>query len=479
MPADQGGDAGRLGVLLVDDDEAMLQSMGRALRAEEVGVPILCADPRNVESILKERVVGTVLLDLVMPHMGGETVLHTILRECPDVPVIIVTATDDVDTAVRCVKAGAFDYLVKPVNFSRLFSTIARALRQWDLRTENLRLRKMVQVPELNRPECFAGIITQSPAMHALFRYIEAIAPSPEPVLIVGETGVGKELVAQAVHRVSGRMGELVSVNAAGIDESAFADTLFGHVRGAFTGADRSRQGMIERTGRGTLFLDEVGDMGMEMQTKLLRLLQEGEYFPLGSDRCCKSDARILAATHHDLRTRMRQESFREDLYYRLHAHMVRVPPLRERPGDIELLLEHFLQDAAAQLNKPIPTCPKELPIHLKAYEFPGNVRELRAMVYDAVARHDKGILSLRSFHEHMDEAIACARRHRRTPVGTIAAWCGHEIPTLEAATGWLIEAALKNAAGNQGAAARMLGISRRTVSRYLQSRAGTSSENA
>ncbi len=456
-------------VLVVDDDTGMLQSMARALRTEGFGEALLCSDSREVEGILDTHDVGTVLLDLVMPHISGENLMASVMTRRPDIPVIVVTAVDEVDAAVRCVKAGAFDYLVKPVDFSRLLTVVTRALRQHDLRAENSRLQAMIRDPRLRRPECFAAILTKSPAMHAILRQIEAIAPSPEPVLIVGETGVGKELVAQALHRASGRVGDLTAVNVAGIDDNAFADTLFGHVKGAFTGATHDREGLIERAGDGTLFLDEIGDLGLGMQTKLLRLLQEGEYFPLGRDDCSKNRCRIVAATNRDLRVGMREKRFREDLYYRLHGHLVCVPPLRERTGDIPLLVERFVEETATALGKSIPFVPKELFVHLAAYRFPGNVRELRAMVVDAVTRHQKGVLSLGSFHEHMDRADPPNEPATTRPTANVEFIAfGRELPSLAQATCALVSEALSRAEGNQGAAARMLGVSRRTVNRHV-----------
>jgi DNA-binding NtrC family response regulator len=461
--------AAKPGILAIDDDAAMRQSVARALRTEGFGETLLCGDPREAADILEHHDVGAVLLDLVMPFIPGETLLATIMTTRPEIPVIVVTATNEIETAVRCVKAGAFDYLTKPVDFSRLLTVVARALRQHELRAENRRLQQLIREPQLHRPECFAPILARSPAMRALFRQVEAVAPSSEPVLIVGETGVGKELVARALHAASGRAGEMVAVNVAGIDETAFADTLFGHAKGAFTGADRDREGLIERAGEGTLFLDEIGDLGMDMQTKLLRLIQENEFFPLGSDFCRRSRCRVIAATNRDLRVRMREGRFREDLYYRLHGHLIRVPPLRERAGDIPLLVEHFLEEASASLGKPVPTVPKELVVHLSAYAFPGNVRELRAMVVDAVVRHDKGVLSLNSFHSHMDEAAREARQAKPAAGPADAAISfGRDLPTLEQATRTLIAEAIKRADGNQGAAARLLDISRRTISRHL-----------
>jgi len=461
-------------ILVIDDDTAMLQSVARVLRTEGFGEPLLCADPKEAEALLKSHPVGAILLDLVMPHIPGEKLLGTIIEAYPAVPVVVVTATNEVETAVRCVRAGAMDYLVKPVNFSRLLATVAQALRQYDVRTENVRLQNLIRKPILRHPECFAAIATQSPAMHALFRHIEAIAPSREPVMIVGETGVGKELVARALHTASGRPGAMLAVNVAGIDDTAFADTLFGHVKGAFTGADRDREGVLERAGDGTIFLDEIGDLGMDMQTKLLRLIQENEFFPLGSDCCRRSRCRVIAATNRDLRVRMRENRFREDLYYRLHGHLIRVPPLRERTGDIPLLVEQFLKEASDTLDKPIPTTPKELAVHLSAYPFPGNIRELRTMVVDAVARHEKGVLSLDVFHEHMDRVPQMRGPDSSSPPSLPSGPSGAAgLPTLEHATRSLIVEAVKRANGNQGAAARILGISRRTVNRYLRTTGG------
>lgn len=453
-------------ILVVDDDEAMLRSVARVLRTEGFGDALTCGDPAAAVGLVESGEIALLLLDLVMPRISGETLLPQLLRAAPETPVIIVTATDQVETAVRCIQAGAFDYLVKPVDFPRLIATITRALQHRRLKVENRQLRERLDKPVLRHPEHFANLCGASPPMLTMFRHIEAIAPSPEPVLIVGETGVGKELVAQALHRASGRAGELVSLNIAGLDDGAFADTLFGHVRGAFTGADRAREGMIEKAGSGTLLLDEIGDLGREMQTKLLRLVQEREYFPLGSDDCRHSRCRVIAATHRDLRVAVRDGRFRDDLHYRLNAHLIRVPPLREHLEDLPLLVDAFLREAAAALNKPVPTPPRELQVHLAAYAFPGNVRELRAMIFDAVARHDRGVLALTAFHDHMDQT----GRHDSAVGGTAAETLqfGRELPTARQALDLLIREALRRADGNQAVAARLLNMSRRTVNRFV-----------
>lgn len=452
------------GILIIDDDQAVLNSMARVFRNEGFGDPLLCADPRQALKIATGNNIAVILLDLSMPYVTGEKLLAELLAALPQLPIIIVTATNDVETAVRCVRAGAFDFLVKPVDYQRLITTVIQAGRHYALHAENTRLKNALQTTAPDNPAHFAEFIAESPAMNAMFRQIEAIAPSSEPVLIVGETGVGKELVAKALHLASGRSGSLTTVNVSGIDDNAFSDTLFGHKKGAFTGADQDRAGMIERTGTGTLFLDEIGDLGNPSQVKLLRLLQEGEYMPLGSDQLCRSRCRVIAATNQDLLTRMHQNQFRADLYYRLHGHLVRVPALREHMEDLELLINHFLKQAAEAMGKPLPTVPNELYVHLRAYHFPGNIRELRAMIFDAVARHEKGVMSLSTFNEHM-------MRGKSNFVGNTAGnepiIFGNTLPTMEEANAALIEEALKRAEGNQGVAARMLNISRKTISRH------------
>ncbi|MDZ7767137.1 MAG: sigma 54-interacting transcriptional regulator [Melioribacteraceae bacterium] len=225
---------------------------------------------------------------------------------------------------------------------------------------------------------------------------MEAIAKTNLPVLITGETGTGKELIANAIHKVSGRKGELVPVNVAGVDDNLFSDTLFGHKKGAFTGAEIERKGLIERAEDGTLFLDEIGDLNIESQVKLLRLLQEGQFYPLGSDIAKLSNARIIVATNRSIKSLQSSNTFREDLYYRLRSHHINIPPLRERKKDIPYLIDFFLIRAAKELGKTKPRPPKELYTLLSNYHFPGNIRELEGIIYDAVSLHKSGILFTR-----------------------------------------------------------------------------------
>ena len=236
-----------------------------------------------------------------------------------------------------------------------------RAVEIGGLRSENRQLKKRLSSNRPEHPEVFSDIITQDPAMHSIFRQVESIAGSGSPVLITGETGVGKEKIAAIIHELSGRSGEFVPVNIAGLDDLMFSDTFFGHGKGAFTGADSAREGLIEQASGGTLFLDEIGDLGTESQTKLLRFLQDGEYRHLGEDSPIESDVRIVAATNQTIESLTGSENFRIDLYYRLETHHIHLPPLRDRKGDIPLLVSHFLKRAAAALNKKTPTPPPEL----------------------------------------------------------------------------------------------------------------------
>jgi DNA-binding NtrC family response regulator len=304
--------------------------------------------------------------------------------------------------------------------------------------------------------------------MHAIFRYCESIAKSLWPVLVTGETGVGKELIARAIHTLSGRAGAFVAVNAAGLDDAVFSDTLFGHVRGAYTGAEDSRKGLIEQAAAGTLFLDEIGDLAHSSQVKLLRVIQEHEFYPLGSDVAKKTDARLVFATNTDLDTLQASGHFRKDLYQRLKTHHVSILPLRKRPDDIPLLLNHFLEKAAAALHKKKPSPPKELYALLATYSFPGNVRELESMVADAVANHESHMLSMAVFESRIaqDSSAHAGSPGRGTGESPYAAL--DRLPTLSQSNKLLIEEAMRRAEGNQTLASRLLGLSRPALNRRI-----------
>lgn len=460
--------ASDLPLVLVDEEESVLCASAALLRGEGFRSIETLSDPRGLLPLLKERGAALILLDLYLPPATGTDLLTEVVRGHPDVPVIVMTSAQDLETAVDCMRRGAFDYLVKPVEESRFISAVRRALELRTLHRELGVLKRHLLSSELEHPEAFSELVTASRRMHALFQYAETVAPSPEPVLITGETGVGKELLAEAVHRLSGRNGRFVALNAAGLDDNLFSDTLFGHLRGAFTGAAQGREGLVAQAAGGTLFLDEIGDLETTSQVKLLRLVQEQAYYPLGSDVQRQSDIRVVCATHRDLAGRMSGGSFRDDLFYRLSVHQIRVPSLRERRDDIPLLVVHFIEQAAGALGKEPPRPPDELCTLLSAYHFPGNVRELRSMVMDAVAAHRSGpILSMDRFKDAIGgrsvasgtEGGAGCERPLRLSGG---------FPTLKQAETQLVTEALARAGGNQGIAAALLGISRTALNRRL-----------
>lgn len=458
------------GVLLVDDELPWLRSLSMTLEGPGgINNLMQCSDSRQVMEILASQEIGLVLLDLTMPHLSGEQLLEWIVAEHPQVSVIILSGMNQLETAVDCMRRGAFDYFVKTVDEERLVDGVRRAVRMVELEYENRAMRRQFFRDQLEHPEVFAPIITNSSAMRSVFQYLEAVAPSLQPILISGESGVGKELVARAIHQLSRMAGPLVAVNVAGLDDAHFSDTLFGHVRGAFTGADAVRGGMIEQAAAGTLLLDEIGDLSSASQVKLLRLLQEGEYYPLGSDQPKQMSARVVVATHCNLEEKLAAGEFRRDLYYRLVAHQVQVPPLRERKEDLPLLLEHFLAKVAEQLNKKKPTPPPELAVLLSTYGFPGNVRELEAMVFDAVSQHSSRTLSMKSFLERIGQPgseLTPAEQAENNPFVPLS-----ELPTLQRAGQLLVEEALRRSEGNQSIAARLLGISQPALSKRLKLR--------
>ena len=459
-----------LPVLLVDDEVHALQSYEMQLLGDGISNIISCQSAREALALLSHQKVSIILLDLRMPEISGEEVLSIVSKKYPQVPIIIITAIDDVDTAVRCMRAGAYDYIIKPVDQTRLATTVKRALEFRDLRLENDLLKQSVLYKKLNYPEAFADIITNNEKMHAIFQYIESIARTSQPVLITGETGSGKELIAQAIHKLCGRTGQLVTVNVAGLDDNMFADTLFGHKKGAFTGADQVRAGLIEKAENGTLFLDEIGDLTMSSQVKLLRLLQEREYYQLGSDSVKSSNTRIIVATNRDLKSLQDSGTFRADLYYRLLSHHIELPPLRERRDDIPLLVEFFLKEAAHELNKSTLKPPQELYMLLSSYHFPGNIRELKALIFDAASRYKSGKWSMDSFiqlYQPMTTVTESPAQKSPSSVESIYASLDH-LPSLEQSEELLIKEVLKRTNGNQTLAATMLGITRQTLYRKL-----------
>jgi DNA-binding NtrC family response regulator len=457
-------------VLLIDDEPMILLSFSAVLLKAGMSNFQTVQDGRDVMRVLNEQPVSCVVLDLAMPHISGMELLEQINRSNPDVPVIVMTATENLETAIACMKSGAFDYLVKPVEISRFISSLRKALEISALQSEVSSLKQYLLSDRLEHESAFAQIVTGSKKMRPLFQYAEAISASQQPVLITGETGTGKELFARAVHEASNRKGAFIALNISGLDDTMFSDTLFGHKKGAYTGAESAREGLIAQASGGTLFLDEIGDLSEMSQVKLLRLLQEKEYFPLGSDLPRQSDARIIVATNVEMQTLIAKGRFRKDLYFRLRAHQIHIPPLRERIKDVPALLNHFIASAASSMNKTPPAYPGELITLLSAYHFPGNVRELQSMVFDSVASNRSGKLSLESFRVtiHQDQKM------RRLPMPDRSGNSSHmtaifgRFPSLRETEEFLVAEALKLSANNQGIAASLLGITRQALNKRL-----------
>jgi len=463
------------GLLLVDDELPWLRSLGMTLEGPG-GITniVTCQDSRQVLPLLEQQEIGVVLLDLTMPHLSGEELLVRIQEEHPEVTVIVLSGLNQLETAVRCMRLGAYDYLVKTMDEDRILDAVRRAIQLQELRRENFAIRSRLLEDRLESPEAFSGIVTANKTMRSIFKYIEAVASSSQPILITGESGVGKELFARALHGLCGAKGALIAVNVAGLDDNVFADTLFGHVRGAFTGADEARRGMIEQAAAGTLFLDEIGDLSLTSQVKLLRLIQEGEYYPLGSDTPRRMRARIVVATHRDLAARQSGHQFRSDLYYRLRAHHVQIPPLRERKDDLPLLLDHFLDEACREFGKKRPTYTKELLTLLANYSFPGNLRELKSMVYDAVSLHSSRMLSMNAFIQAMGalpQEATGGGQQTTSPYNPFTI-C-QELPTLSESIDLLLAETMQRCDNNQTQAARMLGISQPALSKRLKMKRG------
>jgi DNA-binding NtrC family response regulator len=457
-------------VLLVDDEFQLLLFYRKALEKSGFQQLFTLDDSRQVMPFLAKQIPALIVLDYSMPFLNGKELLVKIKEEYPQIPVLFITAVDDLETAVECMRLGAFDYLLKPFDSERMLTSIRKALEMHALQDQVASLKQSLLSADLKNEKTFNHIITASPKMLGIFKYIEVIAASPYPILISGETGSGKELLAKAIFYAGGEQNNFVAVNVAGLDDTMFSDTLFGHKKGAFTGADSQREGLINQAAGGILFLDEIGDLSPASQVKLLRLIQENEYYPLGSDTVRKTDARIICASNHDLKGLVQEGRFRKDLFFRLSVHQIEVPSLRERPEDIPLLVLHFLAETSARLQKKAPTPPPELFPLLASYPFPGNVRELQTMVHDAVFRHSGRVLGLESFKKTIAE-----RRPEMSALSLPDACSldapnlfGGQLPTLKQADYFLVRRAMTMAKDNQGIAASLLGISRQALNKRL-----------
>ncbi len=448
-------------ILIVDDEASWLRSMTMTLnRLVPDAMLETCLDSRKVMDRLGQSPFSLVLLDLTMPYISGEMLLEQIRRHHPQIRVIIVTGVNEVDTAVRCMRKGAYDFFVKTGEVAAMAASVKRALEIANLEQAYLNLSSRFLDKLLKTPQAFSEILTCSESMLDIFRYIEALSVSRQPMAICGESGTGKCLIAKAIHQTSCPDEPFVSINLASLDPAVIDDTLFGHIKGAFAGADSHRAGLVRSAGNGVLFLDGIDEMTPEIQSKLVTLVQTGEYFPLGSDRSLQSQCRILCAANEPLSDLFEQGRLKDDLYYRLRAHQIRVPALRDRPADLPLLLSHYVNLACEELGKaPLQIDEAVFPL-LKAYPFPGNVRELEALAYDAVSRSTGPTLCLDPFSQLVSSAVPVAvPDHLVFPA---------ELPTLAQMSDMLIEEAMSRTAGNQSAAAALLGLSQPALSRRL-----------
>jgi len=443
-------------VLLIDDDESLRRVVEYNLREDGHEV-VTAADGRTGLERFQASPVDLVLTDVRMPEMSGLEVLARVKAMQPDLPVIVLTAHGTIDAAVEAMKAGAFDYLTKPFTREQLLASVRKALELGALATENRQLRQIVR-----ERFSFANLIAGSRAMRAVTDTASRVAASDTTVLLEGESGTGKELLAKAVHVNSPRSrGPFVTVNCAAIPEHLLESELFGHRRGAFTGAVADKQGKFEAAARGTIFLDEVGELPLLLQVKILRVLQEREVDKLGETRPVKVDVRVIAATNRDLEKMTADGSFREDLYYRLAVVSIRVPPLRERADDIPLLVDHFLDKHASRLGRERPAVDKAVYAAFNRYSWPGNIRELENVIERALVLDRDGVLGLDDLPERLQ---ASGQR-----IGNLRIELPDEGISLEDVERELLLAALEKHNWNQTRAAAYLNITRSTLLYRMQ----------
>ena len=448
-------------VLVVDDDQshrtillALVNGWGYVATGADDGTKAV--------ALAREKPFDLILMDVRMAVMGGIEALRAIKAYNPAIPILIMTAYSNVEAAVEAIKAGAYDYLTKPLDFDVLRLTMERALEHVSLKAENRELRERLVAAFNPR-----SIIGRSPAMRRLMDMVAMVAPSEATVLVTGESGTGKELVARAIHANSSRRnGPLITVNCAALSETLLESELFGHEKGAFSGADKRREGRFMLADKGTIFLDEIGETSAAMQAKLLRAIQEREIQRVGSDRVLHVDVRIVAATNRDLKAEVEAGRFRQDLYYRLNVMTLAVPPLREREEDVPLLAAHFLRKFA-ETNRKVAKgfTPLAMDMLLK-YDWPGNVRELENAVERAV------VLMAGDFVTEKEFPLGVVQAYGLLGTSSEQAASQREpatILSLEAVEREAILAALEVTGGNKTEAAKQLGITRKTLLAKLQ----------
>ena len=453
-------------VLVVDDDRANLESVCRIFQREGVST-LSAANGQEALEHLRKPEVGIIVSDMMMPGVDGQALLRAARAMRPDVEVVLMTAYATVETAVAAMREGAYDFITKPLKRHSLVKAVQKAMEKQALVAENRDLK--AQLAALG-PRSLVG---QSPAFRAFMDLLKQVAPTTATLLLLGESGTGKELAARFIHEASPRVkGPFVAVNCAAVPESLLEAELFGHEKGAFTGAVARKEGRFERANAGTLFLDEVGEMSPSAQVKLLRVLQEGEVERVGGTQTIKVDTRVVAATNKDLQLEVKEGRFREDLYFRLNVVEVRIPSLASRREDVPLLAEYFAGKHAGTRGATVTTEAREA---LMAYSWPGNVRELENAVARALALNPSGTILI----DDLPEPVRLAAQQRGTaPLTPHAAHSGGEPqaldpimadrPTLDELTRRYAERILRELGGNKTRAAEALGIDRKTLSRLL-----------
>ncbi len=453
-------------ILLYGEDSPELAKFKRLLENEGFTNITVEPDTDKATALLQQRQFSLSISSHKEIGQSDWEKLSRLKTHYPNLPVIFVTGQSNTESIVEVMRRGAYDIFNKPLDEQRFLVTVVRALERKILMDALSNATGGSPDNQLRHPEAFAHIVTRDPTMNNIFRYLEAIADSSHPILISGETGTGKELIARAIYILTGRES-FITVNIAGVDDAVFSDTLFGHTKGAFTGADAARDGLLVKANDGVLFLDEIGDLADISQIKLLRLIQEGTYYQLGSDTPREVNARLILATNKNLETLVEKGTFRKDLFYRIRTHNIHLPPLRERLNDIPILVPYFASKAALAMNKKPPHIVPELLSLLKCYNYPGNVRELESMINDAVARHKRGALAMSTFQEKVNSGST-----NKPPLSDLSRLSVSEVfthfPTLKEWEDYLVNLALEKAAGNQGIAAGLLGISRQALNKRI-----------
>ena len=446
-------------ILIVDDDPGLLLSTRAVLESAGLPEPALVSGGNRVMELLSEHPFHLVLLDLILPDTRGIELLRRMKIEYPDVECLVITAMDDAPTAVEAMKYGAFDYLVKPLKREKLIIAVQNALQRHDLLHKVSMLEKGPLFSELGRPEAFSAMISEDPSMARVFHEAETYAANDYNLVITGETGVGKDMLAHIIHRLSPRSsGPFTPVSMPALSQTLFENDLFGHSKGAFTGAVAEKKGFFEEANGGTLFLDEITELDPGLQGAILRVIQERELYRLGSTRAKKVDVRIIAASNRDLQEEVRRGRFRSDLYYRLNVCHIHIPPLRERRRDILPLARHFLSKHAAKNGKVIQGLDAEAAGRLRSHAFPGNVRELENLVASAVLVESGDRLTAGSLGPAASGGAA-----------SVCAWDSDLLPLSEVEKRH-IQAVLQATGGNRTRTARILGIGLRTLQRRLKS---------